>query len=153
MTDRRLSPRHFDNTKPLVSSKLQRIQGVQYHPGETVASDDGSNTMLKLWMVGRVVYKDDYRPTAVQQPEADPDLTPDEIAAQEAERAAAEEKAKADQAATDAGFAMEQNGSWFTITGPGLDEPVKVQGEDAARTKRDELVEAKVKADADAASE
>lgn len=64
--DRRLSPRHFNNELELVSSRTMLVNGEDLHRGDTISADLDHGTRLRLWMSGRAIYKDDFRPTPTE---------------------------------------------------------------------------------------
>ena len=113
--DRRLSPRYFDATKPLVTAKHTTINGVDHSAGDLINPDEvEQGTRLRMWLVGRAKYQDDYRPTEVIDP------------AEEAKTLVTVEQS---------------GGGWFLILAPWLSEPIKVQGKEAAEARADELRE------------
>lgn len=65
MVNRNLTPRRFDNTKELVSTRYQPVDGVQTKPGQKLPADLNASVRLRLWMSGRAMYADDYKPTPV----------------------------------------------------------------------------------------
>lgn len=67
MSDRRLSPRYFDNARELVSTKFQTVNGASTSPGDTLPADLPHGMRMRLWMSRRAVYADLYAPTPVQE--------------------------------------------------------------------------------------
>jgi hypothetical protein len=61
--NRRLSPRHFDNTRRLVSTRYGPVHGTYLTPGQDVPDDLSHAVRLRMWMSRRAVYADDYSPT------------------------------------------------------------------------------------------
>ena len=118
-----LDPRTFDRTRPLAMGKFATIHGHDLNVGAPVKIVDGEpenpgdltlDEATHLWAGGRIVYSEMARPTAVETPE------------QAAERL------------TD----MEPLGDGkFLIRAPWLTESLTITGEEAAQTRRGEVVE------------
>lgn len=135
---------------------------------ETVPGEVDADTAIRLWMSGRAFYSDDALPTPVESRAQEVARTAEideldggwyllRVPGMDAEkiqgRAAAEERrsqviaeAGGVLAAVDAVVpdftAAPTGGGWYEITGPGIDEPLKVQGEIAAAGKLADLREA-----------
>jgi len=67
MSDRRLSPRYFDNARELVSTKFQTVNGASTSPGDTLPADLPHGMRMRLWMSRRAVYADLFTPTPVEE--------------------------------------------------------------------------------------
>lgn len=132
MVDRRRTPRHFDNDKPLVSARWQTIHGQRLCPGDPIADDLGHVVRMRLWMSGIAKYQDDYTPTPV---------------ASEAATDQADEAAPIQYIMTAAGK------GFYTIELPGLAEPITIKGEAKATAEFERLLaERQAALDAEAAN-
>jgi hypothetical protein len=118
-----LLPANFDPSKELVAARFFPAHEMNYGPGDTVKltklgddREDGTldtDTALRLWMVGYLVYADTYRPTPTETPQDE-----------------AERLVKMD----------DMGGGWFLLTTPWGPEGEKVQGKEAAEARRAELI-------------
>jgi len=118
-----LLPANFDPTRKLVAARFFPAHEIEFQPGDPVKTtelgkdrEDGTleqDTALRLWLVGYIVYADDYRPTPFETPQS------------EAERLVQME---------------DVGGGWYLITTPWGPEGEKVQGKEAAEARRAEIV-------------
>ncbi len=118
-----LIPSMFDPSQELVAARFFDAHDKSYEAGDDVSvapigkdrgkSDVEYDIALRLWLVGYIVYKKDWRPTPVETPE------------QEAERV----------------VTMEDTGNgWYLITTPWGEEGEKVHGKEAAEARYAEIV-------------
>lgn len=167
MGDRRLSPRYFDNTQTLVSTRYGPVAGVYLKPGQALPDDLDYRTRLSMWMSRRAVYQDNFTPTphAEGSPDAedawmnlDRGYAVTELGggwyAIKSATAAEDDEGEKVQGADDAQGRAEDlrqahenkgvlitagKGGWHIVTAPWLAEPVKAQGADKAGAARDKL--------------
>lgn len=116
----------FDPTRPLAMGRFNTVNGFALAIGESIRIVDDSkepkergevtaDVATRLWSGGTFVYADEARPTPVETPQQ-----------------AAERLVEID----------DLGGGWYLIRAPWLGEGEKVQGKEAADTRRAELVAA-----------
>jgi hypothetical protein len=121
----------FDPAQPLVAGRRMTVQGNDLEAGDPLPDDLDNGVKRRLWLVRRAHYKQDFRPTPVDETvqtapgEQDPNLEPDDAW-----------MATADGVTVTAG----DNG-WYEIAADWLEEPVKAHGLEAAQEKAAELRE------------
>lgn len=76
MVDRRRSAKHFDNSRDLVSTKGQMVNGEPLSPGDPISAAIEHSTRMKMWMSGRATYADEFRPTPVADDAPEPPAEP-----------------------------------------------------------------------------
>lgn len=111
----------FDPTRRLVMASFKTVLGHDLPAGTPLVLKDKPEAFAevdepvarRLWDAKLAVYMEDARPTPVETPR------------QEAERLVGREFL---------------GGGWWAITAPWLDEPIKVQGADAAQEEYDRVV-------------
>lgn len=110
MVDRRISPKNFDASLPLVSTRAQMVDGEAVTRGSLISDQLDVRLRMKMWLSGRAIYEKDYRPV----PEAE----------------------GGDQQETH-GVSLTESGSngYYTIAVPWIDEPIKVRGKDKAQAE------------------
>lgn len=119
MVDRRRSPRNFDASKPLVSTRIQKIGGVEHVAGQDIDTSDLTTAQcLRLWLGVRAEYKDTWvhrgKPSSAKsQPKKSKD---------KAEPAKTEPTPSATTATTSAATAKPKDDA------PAKDEPKKKKG-------------------------
>lgn len=164
-----LLPANFDPTQELVAARFFPAHDMEYGPGDTVKltelgrdREDGTldtDTALRLWMVGYLVYAKDYRPTPTETPQDEAArlvqmedvgngwyllTTPwggegEKVHGQEAaEERRAELIAKGD---TKGVTLTEGENGWYEVNAPWLDEPRKVHGSEAADVEEAMLIQ------------
>lgn len=134
--DRKLAPRLFDPTEPLVALRSLNLTGEdRLAPGDPIPDDvltDGQK--LRLWMCSHVVYAKDWHPTPTVD---DIDPTTQVVDPVEVEKAVAELEASSAPSVTIAHI----GGGYYQLT-PSWDETLseKVNGKEAAAARQEELL-------------
>lgn len=128
-----LDPATFDPAQPLVMGRFNTVNGFAITPGDPISITEDPkapgevtvDSAVRLWSGGTFIYAKDARPTPVESP-------------QDAARRLAR---------------MEDlGGGWYLITAPWMGEGEKLQGQEAAQTRFEEVIEAGQPADFDPAT-
>lgn len=115
-------PRSFDPNRPLVMAGFNTINGFAMTAGERITIADEPtergevtlDTAARLWSGGKFVYQEEARPTPVESPQ---------------------------DAARRLVTVEDLGGGWYLVLAPWLEQGEKIQGEEAANKRRDELIE------------
>lgn len=117
----------FDPAKPLVAARQMTLLGHEVGGGDLISNLKDANdvpidsdVLRRLWMTRWADYQEDYRPTPVQEEPAD--------------------EGEEDEDTTGVSYAH-TGGGWYEVTAPWLATPIKVKGEEAAKTQAAELRE------------
>lgn len=154
----------FDPAEPLVAGRQMTLLDAELKAGDDISMDVDAGIRRRLWMVEHAHYKRDWTPTpeladgGADRPwmaEADgvtvtegengwylisaawlPDGGVNVHGVEQAEVEAASIREEGD---TKGVTYAHSGGGWFEVRGPGLDEPLKMKGEAAAKEKAAEL--------------
>lgn len=164
-----LLPTNFDPSRELVATRFFPAHELNYAPGDPVKltelgkdREEGTldqDTALRLWMVGYLVYVENYHPTPTETPqdEAARLVQMEDVGGgwylittpwgQEGEKvhgkdAAEQRRAEIISKGDTKGVTITGgDGGWYHVNAPWLDEPVKVQGHEAAAVEEAMLIQ------------
>lgn len=121
----------FDPAQPLVAGCRMTVQGNELNPGDPLPDDLDNGVKRRLWLVRRAHYKQDFRPTPVDE----------QVKTAPGEQDPALEEGDEWMVEADGVTVTEGDNGWYEIAAPWLSEPEKAHGKDAAKEKAAELRE------------
>lgn len=165
MTIRR-DPRLFDKTRPLVMARFNSLYEHEMEAGDrlTIVEERGDakgevtlDIAIRLWLSGQANYESDWSPTPIETPEQEAERVVEieplpggfyliRAPWQEAEKIRGKANAEARRAEivergdTKGVTYVSGDDGWYEVSAPWLDEPEKVEGEEAAVKRADELI-------------
>lgn len=118
-----LIARRFDESKSLVSTRSQKVNGVQLQPGDEISPDLHKSLRVRLWLTRLACYADDYRPTAYADPK------PEDVA----------DDPDAWKIPAHGVEVIEGENGWYGLKIDGVEEIENVHGADAAKARVEEI--------------